>query len=134
MKSFIAIAAIYLGLLLSVQSCLTCTECKRNDLEAKCITPNDTLFFTQSIGRNTPYVHRYYNGGDSLFIYPPGSHGFDKAVQSLTDSGYTCSVYATGHVSEIKRCNQAGEGDDDEYAEMRSFGPAGYTCHEYKGH
>jgi hypothetical protein len=115
MKFNLALFAICFGLLLSVQSCLTCTECKRNDLEAKCIKPNDTLFFYQDM-----------HSSKEVFNY---------SVQQSTDSGYICSVYENGHVSEVKGCNEAGERDDLDYARIKNYAEyRGYTCHVYKGH
>ena len=129
MKSFIALAAVSFGLLLSFQSCLTCTSCRRRDLEAKCVKPNDTLIFNQY---EYQQIHRYYSGGDSIFSI--GESTFDHSIQKFTDSGYICSVYATGKISEVKRCNQAGEGDDDDYSKIHNYEQLGYTCFEYKGH
>lgn len=128
MKSFIPVSAISFVIILSVQSCLTCTKCKRNDLEAKCIKTNDTLIFNQD---SYTEVHRYYSGGDSIFNVQ--EREFNYKVEQFTDSGYTCSVYATGHVSEVRGCNEAGEHDDSDYEAMRNYEHIGYTCHEYKG-
>ena len=131
MKSFIAIAAISFGLLLSVQSCLTCTKCNGPIVEAKCVKPNDTLIFNKVHSARTN-IHRYYPGGDSTVYL--GSSGFDKTVQQLTDSGYTCTTYSLD-VAEVKRCNGAGESDDYSYVYfIGNYGSMGYACQEYKGH
>ena len=61
-----------------------------------------------------------------------GSQGFDKSVQEFTDSGYTCNVYATGGVSEVKQCNQAGEKDENSLVPLAAYEHWGYTCREYK--
>jgi hypothetical protein len=135
MKSFIALAAFSFALLVSVQSCLTCTKCKRDDLEVKCVKPNDTLIFSQYTAHELQF-HRFYNGGDTIFhTGASGIAGFESTVQHYRDSGYICDVYATGHVSEMKKCNEGGEKDDMEYAFFGSNAEdEGYTCHEYKGH
>jgi hypothetical protein len=131
MKSFLPLAAIGFVFLLSLQSCLSCIKCKRVDKEARCIKPNDTLLFNQDVARYA-VIQRFYNGGDSIFFH--GSQGFEESVQEFTDSGYVCTVYATGNVSEVKQCNQAGEGDDNDLIPIGAYERWGYSCDEYKGH
>ena len=133
MKSFALLTALCFVLLMTVQSCLTCTRCERNDLEAKCIKATDTLIFNQDGTPGQYEIHEYYSGGDSIFYLAVGR--FENVRQRLADSGYTCSVYPTGNVSKAKLCNEAGEEDDDRYYSFYHVKAGyGYTCEEYKGH
>jgi len=124
MKLFFAVVTISFALLVSVQSCRRCYKCKRIDLEAQCIKPNDTVVFDQEVSRYSLF-HRYYSGGDSFFHH--ASSRLDYTVQNWTDSGYNCSVYATGHISEFKLCDG---GDNPHYIPVHVWEGWGYTCHK----
>jgi hypothetical protein len=131
MKTFIGIASVICAVVF-LQSCLSCTECKRDQLlKARCVKPNDTLTFDQDM---VPYgaIQRWYPGGDSFFY--GGTGRFETTVQLFTDSGYICSVTSTPQADKLKSCNRAGEGDDIAYQEFRGrLAARGYTCRDYKG-
>jgi hypothetical protein len=121
MKSFIVIAVIFFTLTLSFESCQRCATCVRNDLEAKCIKPNDTLVFDQD-DSYTVDVHRYYAGGDS--VYSTDST-FASMKEELRSNGYACSVYPRGHLSKQDICPY---NCDLCYDQRIGYERAGYAC------
>ena len=106
----------------SAQSCTKCKRCARDDVELRCIKPNDTLVSNWDICRSA-YIDRYYPGGDSTYYLNFGG-SLDEVNQVLVNAGYDCAVNSLNHRSKQDVCGNT----DRDISNLGNLEHTGYTC------